>query len=53
MAVSASFRFDKETPRYYKKMIEAGVDAISVNYPSFAKKYRDFYYKKHNLKFKN
>ena len=53
MAVSASFRFDKETPRYYKKMIEAGVDAISVNYPSFAKKYRDFYYKRNNIKFKN
>ena len=53
MAVSASFRFDKESPINYKKLIEAGVDAISVNYPSFAKKYRDFYNKKNNVKFKN
>ncbi len=53
MAVSASLRFDKESARIYKKLIEDGVDAISVNEPSFAKKYRDFYYKKHNVKIKN
>jgi glycerophosphoryl diester phosphodiesterase len=49
MIVSASLRFDNENTNIYKKMIEYGVDIISCNEPSFAKKYRDFYYKKYNI----
>jgi glycerophosphoryl diester phosphodiesterase len=49
MIVSASLRFDNENTNIYKKLIEYGVDIISCNEPSFAKKYRDFYYKKYNI----
>ena len=50
MAVSASLRFDYENINIYKKMLEYGVDIISCNKPSLAKRYRDFYYKKYKNK---
>ena len=46
MAVLASFRNgDKESGKIYKKLVEDGVDIISVNRPLLAKKFVKYYYK--------